>query len=133
MLDNDVKGHVITVDAYIKTKRLSNKYRDLLKAPDEVRQSLKEKGLSAYVTVVKGMSVEVAADYKDKEFVFIFIDADHSYKECKADFEAWSPLVLSGGEIAFHDTNQPEVNQVVEESGWEVVNTIRTIKVIKKP
>jgi len=34
---------------------------------------------------------------------FLFIDGDHSYEGVKRDFELWSPLVRSGGLIAFHD------------------------------
>lgn len=34
---------------------------------------------------------------------FLFIDADHSYEGVKMDFEMYSPLVRSGGIIAFHD------------------------------
>ena len=34
---------------------------------------------------------------------FLFIDGDHSYAGAKADFELYSPLVRSGGLIAFHD------------------------------
>jgi len=34
---------------------------------------------------------------------FLFIDGDHSYEGVKRDFELWSPLVRSGGMIAFHD------------------------------
>jgi predicted O-methyltransferase YrrM len=34
---------------------------------------------------------------------FLFIDADHSYDSVKRDFELWSPLVRSGGIVAFHD------------------------------
>lgn len=33
----------------------------------------------------------------------LFIDADHSYKGVKRDFELYSPLVRSGGLIFFHD------------------------------
>jgi predicted O-methyltransferase YrrM len=34
---------------------------------------------------------------------FLFIDGDHSYEGVKKDFEMYSPLVRSGGLIAFHD------------------------------
>jgi predicted O-methyltransferase YrrM len=34
---------------------------------------------------------------------FIFIDGDHSYAACRADIEAWTPMVKTGGVIAFHD------------------------------
>jgi predicted O-methyltransferase YrrM len=33
----------------------------------------------------------------------LFIDGDHSYAGVKQDFETYSPLVTSGGLIAFHD------------------------------
>jgi cephalosporin hydroxylase len=39
---------------------------------------------------------------------FLFIDGDHTYKGVKQDFEMYSPLVRSGGFIAFHDILQPE-------------------------
>ncbi len=132
MLDNNVKGHIITVDAYTK-RGTSRRFQKTVRTPETVRKTFEEKGLGSYITIVEGRSAEAAAYYQDKEFVFIFIDADHSYEGCKADFEAWSPLVRSGGEIAFHDSNQEAVSRVVEESGWELVDTIRTIKVIKKP
>jgi len=33
----------------------------------------------------------------------LFIDGDHSYAGVKRDFEMYSPLVRSGGVVAFHD------------------------------
>lgn len=37
-------------------------------------------------------------------FDLAFIDGDHTEKGVRRDFELWSPLVRSGGVIAFHDT-----------------------------
>jgi len=34
---------------------------------------------------------------------YLFIDGDHTYDGVKRDFEMYSPLVRSGGMIAFHD------------------------------
>jgi len=34
---------------------------------------------------------------------FLFIDGDHSYEGVKLDYQMFSPLVRSGGVIAFHD------------------------------
>lgn len=34
---------------------------------------------------------------------FLFIDGDHTYEGVKQDFEDYSPLVVEGGLIAFHD------------------------------
>jgi predicted O-methyltransferase YrrM len=51
---------------------------------------------------------------------FVFIDADHSYEGCKADIEAWWPLVKKGGWICGHDYANPGfpefgVKQAVDE------------------
>ena len=130
MLDNNVKAHIITVDSY-DGRGVSSRFRTT-RTPEETKENLEKKGLSSYVTIINGRSAEAAKDFQDKEFVFVFIDADHSYEGCKADFEAWSPLVRSGGEIAFHDANKETVNRVVEESGWKRYD-IETIAVITKP
>jgi predicted O-methyltransferase YrrM len=39
----------------------------------------------------------------DRKIDFLFIDGDHTYEGIKQDFEWYSPLVRSGGIIAFHD------------------------------
>ena len=43
---------------------------------------------------------------------FLFIDGDHSYEGVKRDYELWSPLVRSGGLIAFHDVKPDAPNDV---------------------
>lgn len=46
----------------------------------------------------------------------VFIDADHDYKPCLADIEAWWPHVLPGGVICGHDwLGFPGVKQAVYE------------------
>ena len=47
---------------------------------------------------------------------FLFIDGDHTYDGVRQDYETFSPLVCSGGLIAFHDIAEPDP-QVVAESG----------------
>ncbi len=132
MQDSGIEGHIITVDCY-DGRGLKSRFRKVKnRSVDTVRATIEEKGVSDYITVIHGLTADVAKDFMDKEFSFIFIDADHSYEGCKADFEAWSPLVKSGGEVAFHDVNKPEVNRVLEEIGWERYN-IETIGVLKKP
>ena len=39
----------------------------------------------------------------DKKIDFMFIDADHTFNGVKRDFEIYSPLINTGGMIAFHD------------------------------
>ena len=42
---------------------------------------------------------------------FLFIDGDHSYEACLRDWSQWSPFVVAGGIVAFHDAR-------VFEGGW---------------
>ena len=50
-----------------------------------------------------------------KQVDFLFIDGDHTEKGVKCDYEMYSPLVRSGGIIAFHDIleKQPTPNNQV--------------------
>jgi predicted O-methyltransferase YrrM len=52
----------------------------------------------------------------------LFIDADHTYEGVKRDFELYSPLVRSGGVIAFHDivTHPPEYGCGVDRYWQEI-------------
>ena len=66
-----------------------------------------------YVRLVKAMSVEAAAMFKDADMVFI--DADHSYEAVCADLEAWYPVVRKGGIFAGHDIHYVDVRRAVDE------------------
>jgi len=49
----------------------------------------------------------------------LFIDAEHTYEACRADFEAWEPKVVPDGCIALHDYalkgEQGEVKRYIDE------------------
>ena len=128
--DSGVDAHLITVDAFTGVTlkpRFANTY-----SIESVRETFEVEGVSDLVTPVKGLTAEVAAAYQDKEFAFLFIDADHTYEGCKADFEAWSPLIKSGGEIAFHDNNLEYVQKVLSEIPWNSYSVANT-EVFVKP
>lgn len=53
---------------------------------------------------------------------FLFIDADHTYKGVKKDYELYSPLVKKGGIIAFHDIIKfPDYTNVKVKQLWDEV------------
>jgi predicted O-methyltransferase YrrM len=54
---------------------------------------------------------------------YLFIDGDHTYAGVKQDFEMYSPLVRSGGIVAFHD-----IAENPRDSRCEVVNFWNEIK-----
>lgn len=58
--------------------------------------------------------------FDDGSLDFVFIDADHSYKGCRADIEAWHPKVRKGGWLCGHDYRNVDypcfgVEQAVDE------------------
>ncbi len=76
--------------------------------------------LQAEVTEVVrpiGLASIAAARAWERPIAMLFVDGDHHYDAVRADFEAWSPHVISGGAILFHDALNPKlgVQQVVAE------------------
>jgi len=64
---------------------------------------------------------------------FLFIDGDHSYEGVKKDFEMYSPLVRSGGIVAFHDIvpRPPENVGGVPRFWSEVKSRFKHIEIVK--
>lgn len=67
------------------------------------------------VTVLQGISWEMAAKVKDGSLDFIFIDADHEYESVIKDIRAWTPKLKDRGMISGHDYNFPDVLIAINE------------------
>jgi len=76
------------------------------------------------------------------KFAGVFVDADHSYDGVSRDSETWRRLLMVGGWIAFHDTNQEFShaaleNTIVKDGRFEErkelhTQTIRVFRRIEK-
>ena len=66
------------------------------------QENIRNFGVDDYVVPIKASSQEAAASWNGP-IRLLFIDADHSYQASRLDFELWSPHVVQGGLIAFHD------------------------------
>jgi predicted O-methyltransferase YrrM len=94
---------------------------------------IKKLGLSDYINVVKSLTAPAARDFQGTKLKFLFIDAGHDYDNVKADFEAWSPLILEDGVLAFHDSTTSGVSKVLEEiEGWEEYDRIDSLSVWRR-
>lgn len=67
------------------------------------------------VTVLQGVSWEMASKVQDCSLDFVFIDADHSYQSVIKDIVAWTPKLKANGIISGHDTHFPTVMAAVKE------------------
>jgi predicted O-methyltransferase YrrM len=65
-------------------------------------ENIANMGVDDHILPIVAKSEEAVTDW-NKPIRLLFIDGDHSYEASRLDFELWSPFVVSGGLIAFHD------------------------------
>lgn len=76
--------------------------------------------------IMKGYSIDIAKHFNGNKVDMVFIDAGHTYEECKADIEAWLPKCKKI--FAGHDycAKFPGVMKAVNEK-FNKINTLDTI------
>jgi len=75
------------------------------------------------VTLVQGKSSEVAKQFEDGYFDFIYIDADHRYEGILKDITAWYPKLVPGGLFGGHDY----VNHTIDLDGEYVFGVVKAV------
>ena len=68
----------------------------------EFKKNIAKFGHEDIVVPIVKTSRETIKDW-NKPIGLLFIDGSHEYEDVKFDFEAWSPFVVEGGIVAFHD------------------------------
>lgn len=128
-------GKVVSVDLFV------NKNAHHIKRRFE---DIKNLGLEKYVDLHHLSTVELGERLFELKcaFNFVFIDADHSYEGVKKDYKVWSRLIVVGGCIGFHDTNQEFSHKVLAEEvlnnpTWQElkslhINRVRVFRKIRK-
>ena len=78
---------------------------------------LKEFEDNPTVIVLRGLSVQSAANFANRSLDWAYIDADHRYEAVDADIMAWWPKVVDGGYLCGHDhdPSHPGVQRAVSE------------------
>lgn len=70
------------------------------------------------IVTVRGWSTEVVETIAARagRVDLLFIDGDHSYEGCLADWKAYAPLLAPGARVAFHDVGWAEgVRAVIDQ------------------
>lgn len=106
-------GMVYAVDTFEGTKEGGTQYPSAARYAgstfDAFQDHVRRAGVADRVTPLIGLTGEVAERYAGGPIRMLLIDADHSYKGVRADWERWSPHVAAGGLIIFHDYLIPDV------------------------
>jgi hypothetical protein len=82
---------------------------------EEARSNLDARGVGDNASLIIGFTEDVGKEWK-KPIRLLFVDADHTYEGVKKDIIAWTPFIVEGGYIVFHDTNYPDISKAIEES-----------------
>ena len=86
---------------------------------DDVKSEF-EKNTRHFDNIVhhKDFSYNIVDNFDDKEYDFVYIDANHTYESIKQDLELYLPKVRSRGVISGHDytDNWVGVRQAVDET-----------------
>ena len=109
---------LICIDTW-KNDAMSEGRRDTKKEFDYNTRNFENK-----IIKVQGFSTDVLDEVKSltTKIDFLFIDGDHSYEGCKADWDLYSPLLRSGSCVVFHDFGWAEgVMKVIEEDAKPVM------------
>jgi len=88
------RGRVVSVDPHVYGTEA------------QLRENLDHFGLSAWVEVIVGPSVEVAAGWTGPVSA-VFVDGNHALASVEADVEAWLPHLVPGGFLLLHDAAGP--------------------------
>lgn len=68
---------------------------------EQFKKNMRVLGVLEHIAIKQGYSYQFYNDFS--KINLLFIDGDHSIKGCKTDFDLYSPRVVPGGFIAFHD------------------------------
>jgi hypothetical protein len=91
-LDQD-SNEIIGEVQYLETQQRLNKYGNKI--------------------LIKKTSLEASKMFKDEEFDFVYIDADHSHDGISQDLRLWYPKVRKGGILSGHDYHQNMIGVVM--------------------
>lgn len=106
---------------------------------DQFRETMSSLGVIKKISVLVGCSSQYTESFN--EINLLFIDGDHSIEGCNYDYDNFSPYIVSGGYIVFHDydpsrddlgpTNVVK-NKVLQSEQYKFVEQVDSLWVAQK-
>lgn len=88
------------IDCFVKTKS------GLTGSLDCAKYFVQKYGNIKKVVFINKRSEKLAKSWRGP-IDFLFIDGDHQYQSVRRDYMDWSPFLVKGGLLIFHDSNKP--------------------------
>ena len=98
---------------------------------EEFYNTLKQRFQSDKVSIIRKDSAEVAKDFPDKFFDYVYIDDGHDYENVKRDLNSWYPKVNDYGVLGGHDSMYDGVSKAVIEFVCNNKVTLHTVAGIR--
>ncbi|QUG87015.1 class I SAM-dependent methyltransferase [Bacillus nitratireducens] len=123
------KRSIYAIDPFIPSTEYGGYYNDFQK-------NIRLFRLENYVTPIKKYSHEALPECPER-ISALFIDGNHNYLNVKKDIELYSPRVVAGGMIAFHDYSVYEgvkgaVDELCENKEYVYVCDYDSLRLIRK-
>lgn len=103
---------------------------------EEFLNNLDKAGVKKNVLPIRQTSEKAVLRWNEPIAV-LFIDGDHTYAGVKKDYDLWSPYVIEGGVIAFHDSTYGDVKrfllrEVLKSGNYSYVGLVDSILYLNK-
>ena len=76
------------------------------------------------IDILKGMSKDIAKDFKSEELDWAYIDASHTEEHVYEDLVSWWPKIKKGGTLCGHDFLFPEIPLALDRFSKEMNLTV---------
>lgn len=96
-------GKIIAVDPHTAPSETDPSLSGQASTWEDFLATLRAAGLDKYVEAHRAFSSELGQTW-DRPLRLLWIDGDHTYSGVKLDFDLFSPFLVEGSIIAFHDT-----------------------------
>jgi len=123
------KRSIYAIDPFIPSTEYGEYYYDFQK-------NIRECHLENYVIPIKQYSHDAILACPER-ISALFIDGNHNYLDVKKDIELYSPRVVAGGLIAFHDYNvyhgvKGAVDELCDNKEYVYVCDYDSLRLIRK-
>ena len=96
-------GEVVSIDPHTSPSVTDPMFSEKASSFEDFMDTLRTTGIERNVEVYRAASREVAPGW-NRPIRLLWIDGDHTYAGAKEDFDLFSPYLIEGGIVAFHDT-----------------------------